>query len=626
MSLALSAVALAGGLGALLGGLVTRGAHWQIRVAAAALGGSLALAGAAVVAPSEADAELARAMPSFVEDDGYAGSDSCRACHPGQYASWRETYHRTMTQAATPGAVAAPFDGRVLRERGRAFAPIRDGDRYYVVEVEPDRLEPLVPEGRWWEGRRNVWRVAMTTGSHHLQGYWVYAVSGRLEQFPFVYLVRDGRWMANSDSFLQPPPEEDETLRRYVWGDECAVCHTTGGPWDSPDEESDEIAVTELGISCEACHGPAAEHVAANASPARRYALHREEEADPTIANARRLDHDRASSICGRCHAIHPEEEIGEGLNAYLPGDRLAAFTDVTSLFRLVERARHAPDLDGFSESERDDIGAFWDDGTVRVAGREYSGMIRSGCYLDGEMACTSCHSLHRGPPERQIDPEVAGDAMCTSCHPGIGAALEDHTHHRASSEGSRCVGCHMPFTSYGLLSGTRSHRMDGPTASGARTRARPNACNLCHLDRTLGWTADHLADWYGQPRRELPPRPELEPAGVVWMLTGDAAQRGVVAWHASYPPAVEASDMEAVRTALALTMEDPYSAVRQLAGRAALDLDEGAPLDLDAVTRDPSPDAREALLSRWTADASSLARYLSLRAQRDDTPTWVSE
>src|SRR5690606_27718424 len=121
-------------------------------------------------------------------------------------------------------------------------------------------------EGRWWEGHPNIWRVVLTTGSHHLQGYWVEAASGRLEQFPFVYLVREGRWLANSDSFLQPAPAEDEALRRYVWADECAVCHSTGGPWE-PDEERETAAVTELGISCERCHGPAQEHADANRWP-----------------------------------------------------------------------------------------------------------------------------------------------------------------------------------------------------------------------------------------------------------------------------------------------------------------------------------------------------------------------
>src|SRR5687767_1100954 len=34
--------------------------------------------------------------------DGYVGSDSCRICHADTYASWRHSYHRTMTQVASP--------------------------------------------------------------------------------------------------------------------------------------------------------------------------------------------------------------------------------------------------------------------------------------------------------------------------------------------------------------------------------------------------------------------------------------------------------------------------------------------------------------------------------------------
>ena len=32
----------------------------------------------------------------------------------------------------------------------------------------------------------------------------------------------------------------------------------------------------------------------------------------------------------------------------------------------------------------------------------------------------------------------------------------------------------------------------------------RPNACNLCHLDKTLGWTAQYLEQWYGVTRPAL--------------------------------------------------------------------------------------------------------------------------
>ena len=43
--------------------------------------------------------------PIEVHTDGYVSSDTCRACHPQQYATWHDSYHRTMTQVASPEAV-----------------------------------------------------------------------------------------------------------------------------------------------------------------------------------------------------------------------------------------------------------------------------------------------------------------------------------------------------------------------------------------------------------------------------------------------------------------------------------------------------------------------------------------
>src|SRR6185312_2457869 len=49
--------------------------------------------------------------PVKVASDRYVSSRTCRACHPSQYASWHASYHRTMTQVATPQSVATGFDG-----------------------------------------------------------------------------------------------------------------------------------------------------------------------------------------------------------------------------------------------------------------------------------------------------------------------------------------------------------------------------------------------------------------------------------------------------------------------------------------------------------------------------------
>ena len=39
----------------------------------------------------------------------FLASDTCRACHPGPYESWRNSFHRTMTQAIEPNVVLGDF-------------------------------------------------------------------------------------------------------------------------------------------------------------------------------------------------------------------------------------------------------------------------------------------------------------------------------------------------------------------------------------------------------------------------------------------------------------------------------------------------------------------------------------
>ena len=59
--------------------------------------------------------------PIQVLRDGYVSSIRCRTCHPQQYASWHASYHRTMTQVATPETVATTFDGVELELHGQIY-------------------------------------------------------------------------------------------------------------------------------------------------------------------------------------------------------------------------------------------------------------------------------------------------------------------------------------------------------------------------------------------------------------------------------------------------------------------------------------------------------------------------
>src|ERR1700730_14559150 len=48
--------------------------------------------------------------PVQIETADYISSRACRSCHPNEYATWHESYHRTMTQVATPQTIVPSFD------------------------------------------------------------------------------------------------------------------------------------------------------------------------------------------------------------------------------------------------------------------------------------------------------------------------------------------------------------------------------------------------------------------------------------------------------------------------------------------------------------------------------------
>src|SRR5213592_2079045 len=75
--------------------------------------------------------------PVEVAGDGYVSSRTCRACHPGQYASWHASYHRTMTQVATPESIATSFDG--VRVEAGSMALERRGDQLWAEFEDPDQ-------------------------------------------------------------------------------------------------------------------------------------------------------------------------------------------------------------------------------------------------------------------------------------------------------------------------------------------------------------------------------------------------------------------------------------------------------------------------------------------------------
>ena len=321
---------------------------------------------------------------------------------------------------------------------------------------------------------------------------------------------------------------------------------------------------------------------------------------------------------------------------------------------------RDSPALAAFVERDPAFVtGSFWSDGMIRVSGREYNGLIDSPCYKDATdhartLSCYSCHTMHKTPEDprpvaewaatHQVSAGKEGNDACLACHDLPQGGVAAHTRHAADSAGSTCYNCHMPYTSYGLLKAIRSHTISSPSVAESVETGRPNACNLCHVDRTLAWSGAALEEWYGQPSPPLGADERSVSAALLWAMKGDAGQRALAACALGWAPAQEASGTSWMAPYLAELLNDPYEAVRYVAYRSLRTIPAYAALEYDYVAgREARVAASLPVLQAWRERAPARARrdpallvagdgelmvdrMLRILRQRDDRPLFLRE
>ena len=592
-------------------------------------------------------------LPLLERPGTFAGSSSCRDCHPEEFSTWQKTYHRTMTQTAEPANVVGRFDGTTITNAGLAYQVGRDGDAFWARMPDPDVMMYIVQGGKklgWDEVPRVQVPVVMTTGSHHYQTYWVASprYDRLLQTLPLVYLIQDQRWIPREAAFLKGPADEGRLITQ--WNHHCIRCHATGGnPGLQDDSGQLRSEVGELGISCEACHGPAVEHVrhhrTAGHPPKPKTAP---DTLDPTIVNPARLDPKRSGQVCGLCHGIHKLKDA-YALDFARQGPLFQPGDDLSDKRYLIQHPRVEPTPARIEEWKKNPeffAERWWDDGTILAGGREHAAMSATLCHIRGTMTCLSCHKMHGSDPNDQLRRGMDGPAACTQCHkePKYGANLRAHTFHAPESEGSNCLNCHMPHTTYALFSAIRSHQIQSPRVESSARYGVPNACNLCHLDRTLAWTDEHLQKWYGQKSVPLTAEQRTTSAALLWLLKGHAAQRVVAAWHLGWKPAHEASGSDWLAPFQAQLLADPYGVVRYVAGRRLKNLPgfESFAVDFMAPTN-TWPDQVAAAREQWKRgriqirsrrpemllgdrDEPDWERIAQLASERDNRSVTISE
>ena len=407
----------------------------------------------------------------------YAGSTSCRDCHAGQHAAWQQTGMARMFRRYHRENVAGDFGAREFQdEAGKVQARMKsDGNELF--------FETRGSGGDW-----NRYRVDYTIGSKWQQAFATRAPNGQIHVFPLQYNILEKTWL-NYWKLIDPPDSARTDVDGFHelkagtnYQMNCAPCHTSQlGVAKRKGARPQDLEFHESGVNCEMCHGPSALHVTEMAAGTTR-----KKQSTETPLNFKTLDHREYVRICAQCHMQSAMRELGSS----------GEYNYVTTGDSFAPRYRSRP----FVEFSRR---AFYKDGRFRETTFIVEAFLRSACYRRGQASCGSCHDPH--PPDAAANPvslkfRDRPDQMCSQCHSKIAAMAEKHTHHQASSEGSRCVSCHMPPIMNSVLFQARTHQIDDIPQPDMTTRfgqqESPNSCMLCHREKDAQWVTRQLRAW----------------------------------------------------------------------------------------------------------------------------------
>ena len=364
----------------------------------------------------------------------YVGSEACKTCHAEIYARWKKTPMANVVRDPRehPEAIIPDFSKPdplltfTKDDIGFVYGSI--WKQRYFKKVGDDYF----PFPAQWDVTHKIWRP---------------------------YFVKNGTdWW----STLFPP----DNFQRPT-GQLCDGCHSVN--YDIATKK-----VSEWNVGCEACHGPASEHMK---NPTWK-----------TVINPARLDYIGASDTCIRCHS--QGRPPGNPVNGKLydwpvgfqMGDRLSNYWKLED-HKLGELSfTHFPDETAHKN---------------RMQGNDF---VQSLMYTRG-ISCFSCHDVHgtdnvaelRAPPDR----------ICLACHgPNTqngprAATIAEHTHHKPDSAGSQCVACHMPAIQQTIADvNVHAHTFRIITPADTAKYQIPNPCTTCHTDKSNDWAAAALKTW----------------------------------------------------------------------------------------------------------------------------------
>lgn len=412
------------------------------------------------------------------DQPAHIGSESCAACHVEQAAPWYGSTHALAWQNPSPEAVLGDFDDVTFEHRGVETRFTRRNGEYEI-------------ETQGSDGAVRTWSVAGVAGVAPLQQYLLETEPGRLQAFDIAWDVAAERWYhLYPDSDLPPGDGLHWTGPYKNWNGRCAECHATAYRKNyDPRSKTYRSEQAEIGVGCEACHGPGEAHAAWARDPASFEAGLWKGVNEHGLALAfDASDPEAEIQQCAGCHSRR--EPLGSGSPPVG-----SAFADNYRLSLLREGLYHA-------------------DGQILDEVYVYGSFLQSKMHARG-VRCTDCHESHSGRLK------AAGNAVCTECHSPAGNSnfptlqrtrydAPEHHFHETGSRGAQCVACHMPERVYMGIDGRRDHSFRVPRPDLSATIDVPNTCNDCHDDHGPEWAAKQVGAWYPNGRSGSPHYGEL--------------------------------------------------------------------------------------------------------------------
>ena len=408
----------------------------------------------------------------------FVGSESCKGCHADEYQAWQESHHARAMAHADEKSVLGDFNNVRFSNAGKVNRFFKKGPQFWVNIQGPD-------------GQFHDYQIKYTFGYTPLQQYMVEFDDGRVQLIPFAWDSREKeqggqRWFNLYPDFTDNHQDFFWTNTGQNWNYMCADCHSTDVKKNFDVKSSSyKTSYSEINVACEACHGPASEHLQWNNNPLTPYwkkgfARDMQKPVQNWVVkegfNTLKPEHITSTDqvlVCAQCHSRRTQISDDNHIASRDFGDRY--------MQSLITNENYYAD------------GQIYDEVFV------FGSFLQSKMHDNG-VACTNCHDPHSSQLKMPVE------TVCLQCHSPETYDQPSHHHHESGSNGSLCVNCHMPETTYMQIDDRRDHGWHKPKPKMAAQFDTPDTCLSCHEDEDSNWSLSHTQQWYGENNKEHEP------------------------------------------------------------------------------------------------------------------------